>query len=250
MEERRQGSRREGERREFRRDEGRRASEDGGRRRSLGRYLLPTLLFALPLVLGGIYRWEVVEPRNQQEALAGEVGVAVRSVLSETSLPGLEFPGASESLSVSPWSERIRLPEHRRSDFAHACSRLPEALDVIREVPSLGRAGAICALLLGEHSLARDRWERVVAHGRPEQAAEAELGLALLALREGLLAPEVQDRAFSWDRAGALLERAKRDARVSPAAQKNLEALEALRALGADGLLGSEGLGEADIGED
>jgi len=250
MEERRQGGRRAGERREFRRDEGRRDSEGGGRRRSARIYILPSLLLLVPLALGGIYRWNVVIPRNTSEALAGRVGREVRSVLAETKLPGLSFPGAAEALPGVPWAQKIRLPSHRRSDFSNACSQLPESLEAIRQVPALGRAGAICDLLLGEHHSARKRWERVLAHGALEQVAEAEVGLALLAIESGMNATNLQDQLFSWDQADYLLRSARREALARAAAVSNLEVLEELREQLAGGLLGSEPVGGEDIGQD
>jgi hypothetical protein len=250
MEERRQGGRRAGERREFRRDEGRRDSASEGRRRSARVYIVPSLLVLLPLVLGGIYRLNVVIPRDASEALAGLVGREVRSVLAETQLPGLSFPGAGQALPVLPWAEKVRLPSHRRSDFSNACSQLPESLEPIRQVPALGRAGAICDLLLGDHHSARERWERVLAHGGLEQVAEAEVGLAILAIEAGMKATSLQDQLFSWDQADYLLRSARRESLARPSAAINLEVLRELRKQSAGGLLGSEAVGGQGIGQD
>jgi hypothetical protein len=203
----------------------------------------------MPLALGGVYRWAVVVPRDAQQALAGRIGAEVRSVLAETSLPGLSFPGAAEGTVVLPWSDIIHLPSERRADFANACAKLPGELDGVRAVPALGRAAAICSLLLGEHGRARDIWERVVASGAEPQVAEAKVGLALLAIEQGLSSTDPQDRAFAWDRAEGLLRAASLDAASAEAARRNLEALEGLRELAARGLLGSEPEGGQAIGE-
>jgi len=250
MDERRQGARRGEERREFRREDGRRDPEGPSRRRSVGRYLLPLLVLLLPLAFGGIYRSKIVVPREQTEALAGRVGAEVRRVLSETALPGLSFPGAAEARDLPPWSDEIQLPPLRRTDFASACGNLPSGLSVVREVPAIGRAGALCSLLLGEHELARARWERVVAYGARQQVAEAKIGLALLAMKQGLSSTDPQDRFFAWDRAEMLLRSASLDSDAAGSATFNLEALESLRDRAARGLLGSEGLGGQIVGED
>jgi len=254
MDERRQSPRRTGERREFRREDGRRDTERPSRRRSLRRYVLPLIVFLLPLAFGGVYRERVVVPRQERAALAGQVGAAVRSVLSETTLPGVSFPGAPIPPEISPWSEKLHLATARRADFANACAKLPEELVGVREVPALGRAGALCSFLLGERSLARRRWERVVAYGAPLQVAEAKVGLGLLAMEQGLASTDPQDRLFAWDRARGLFLGASADSVAAGAALRNLDGLESLREQEALGLLGSAELappaGGQALGED
>jgi len=239
MDERRESPRRSGERREFRRTEGRRDPEAVGRRRSLRRYVLPLFVLLTPLLLGGVYRHKIVVPREQTEVLAGEVGARVRSVLSETALPGLNFPGAAAPRPIPPWSEKIHPPSERRADFANACARLPEGLVGVREVPAIGRAGALCSLLLGEYDVARARWERVVAYGVPQQVSEAKLGLGVLAIRQGISTADPQDRTFAWDRAETLFRGVSSDDVVGSAARSNLVALESLRYPDTDVLLRS-----------
>lgn len=243
MDERRQSPRRAGERREFRHEDGRRDTERPSRRRSLRRYLLPLVLLLLPLALGGVYRERVVVPRQERSALAGQVGAAVRSVLSETPLPGVSFPGAPAPHEVSPWSEKVHLATARRADFANACAKLPEGFVGVREVPALGRAGALCSFFLGEWGLARKRWEHVAAHGAPLQVAEAKIGLGLLAMEQGLQSTDRQDRLFAWDRAEALFRGASADSVAAPSASRNLAALSSLREQEALGLLGSDEVG-------
>jgi hypothetical protein len=212
------------------------------------------VVLLLPLVLGGVYRERVVVPRQERAVLAGQVGAAVRSVLSETTLPGVSFPGAPVPQEISPWSEKLHLATARRADFANACAKLPEGLLGEREVPALGRAGALCSFLLGERGIARKRWERVVAYGAPLQVAEAKVGLGLLAMEQGLLVTDPQDRRFSWDRAEGLFRGASVDPVAASAARRNLAALESLREQEALGLLGSGELklpaGGQPLGED
>lgn len=194
------------------------------------RYFGPALVVLLPLVVGGIYRYQVVAPRERVERLAGEVGQEVRAVLAETSLPGLSFPGAKPALAVASWSEPVAMSEQGRGDLELECDRLASFHQSIAAVPAVGRALGLCGLLLGDDAAARRSWERVEVHGEAVQVAEARVGLALLLMKHGRAAEDPQDRAFAWDRSQALLELASPDLWAGEAARANLAALAQLRA--------------------
>jgi len=230
MDDRRQTPRRQGERRQFREEAGRRDPERVGRRRRLGQYVLPAFVLLLPLALGAAYRFEVVIPRAERARLAGEVAEEVRSVLAATHFPGLSFPGAGSPAPVPPWSLQLTVPHEARVDFSRLCSKIPDELDSVREVPALGRTGALCALFLGDDVLERRRWERVAAFGAPEQSAEARIGLSLLLVKQAVEGPPGMDGSFSLDRAEGLLQEASALGGESEAIESNKEVIRKLRA--------------------
>ncbi|MEE2828424.1 MAG: hypothetical protein VX498_04480 [Myxococcota bacterium] len=225
MEDRRQGSRRQGERREFRNSGGRRSAQERGRRRAFRPFLIPLLAVSLPLLVGGVYRWKVVTPREAVEVATGQYGKQVREILGQTSLPGLAFPGASEPLAGLPWTGPIPLTDDQRSQLETSCSVLEIHLDETHRVPAVGRVAGVCFFLLGDDSRARRSWDGVVVHGALVQRAEAQVGLALIALRQGLGAESAQDRAFALDRALQLLESAEQIPAVAEVARFNREAI-------------------------
>ena len=229
MEDRRHAPRRQGERREFRRGTGRRDPEGRGRRRRLRQYLLPAAILLLPLALGAGYRETVSKPRADRARLAWEVSEQVRGVLAATSFPGLSFPGAAAPASVPPWSRPLTVPHEARQEFARACSRVPEEEFSFQDIPALGRAGALCALFLGDDQLARRRWARVAAVGAPEQVAEARVGLALLQIKAAVSGADTQDIGFALDRAEFLLSQAASTSAELAAVEPNLRVISELR---------------------
>ena len=96
MVDRRQSDRRDSERREFRAQEGRRDAASTPRRLGVRRYLLPSLIVILAVVVLLAYRVGVVAPRARALVLAEETQSQLEPLLRTARLPMLAFPGMSD----------------------------------------------------------------------------------------------------------------------------------------------------------
>jgi hypothetical protein len=221
MEERRQGERREDERREFRREEGRRDSETS-RRRSKLRYLLPAGVLVIILLAGLAFRTLVVAPRRSAALRGADAWHQVDLVLSASSLPMLALPGAGPPAAGDPGEP---LPDPG-PDQATLLSQLNDELTpALRTAPSVGavpRALGPARLLLGQEREARIAWEALLAHSVGDRAAEARVGLGVVAIRAASRAGDDLDRRFALEQAVDHLHQAVGDPASSAAARFDL----------------------------
>lgn len=227
MDERRQGERRGDERREFRREGGRRDPEHK-RRRSRLRYLLPAGALVIILLAGLTFRALVVAPRRSASLRSSGAWTQVEAELSVTSLPMLALPGGGPAAPGQPGDPLPESAPDRIERLSRLDRDLAPALRTAPTVAAVPRALGPARLLLGDEREARLAWEALLAHSTGPWAAEARVGLGVLALRAGARASDPLDRRFALEQAVAHLEQATGDHVCGAAARFDLAVARAL----------------------
>ena len=221
MDERRQGERRGDERREFREQEGRRDPERK-RRRSRLRYLLPAGALVITLLAALTFRALVVAPRRSAAVRSAGAWDQVSATLSATSLPMLALAGSGPPAPGQPGDPLPEPGAARIERLTRLDEELSPALRTAPAVAEVPRALGPARLLLGDEREARLAWEALLAHSTGGWAAEARVGLGVLALRAGARAEDELDRRFALERAVEHLEQATGDPVSGPAARFDL----------------------------
>ena len=221
MEDRRQAERRGDERREFRREEGRRDPENV-RRRSPLRYLLPAGALLIVLLAGLAFRTLVVAPRRSAAHRGAAAWHQVAEILSTTSLPMLALPGAAPPASGDPGDPLPDPGPDRAGLLARLDGELSPALRTAPSVAAVPRVLGPARLLLGQEREARLAWEALLAHSVGDQAAEARVGLGVVALRAATRVEDPLDRRFALERAVDHLHQATGDPSSAAAARFDL----------------------------
>jgi len=206
MVDRRKGDRRDSERREFREQEGRRDSASTPRRLGARRYLLPSLIVVLSLLILLVYRLVVVAPRVTALAVVEETRAQLDPLLSTARLPLLALPGLAEPAPGPLSVDQPLLDPQQRPLVEDLITRLERSAE---SSPGLVQVHSLVGsswLLLGRDREARMSYERVLALGSDDQRQHASLALGVLALRASLRQNSVQDRSFAFEHALSYFE--------------------------------------------
>ncbi len=206
MSDRRKGDRRDSERREFRELEGRRDPDSSPRRLGARRYLMPSMIVVLSVLLLLVYRVVVVAPHARALAVVEETRTQLGPLMSSARLPLLALPGLAEPGPGPLAVDQPLLDPLQRPLVEGIIARLERSTEDSPGLVQLHSLVASSWLLLGRDRDARMSYEQVLALGGDTQRQHAALALGVLALRNSLRQNSAQDRSFAFEHALSYFE--------------------------------------------